>query len=179
MTQEFLFAALLMMLVLGGVIVVLARTGRLAATPQLVIVQQELSALRMDNSGLHHTIQLLGSQSATLAQRVEKVETELALVKVERDLLARRNALLESMFEARGVFAAVQTANEKLRAVMADSFSLAELQQLCFDMGVDWESIEGEGKENRAQSLLQHFTRRNDLPLLLAEVRKRRPNARL
>ena len=74
---------------------------------------------------------------------------------------------------------AVQTANEKLRAVMADSFSLAELQQLCFDLGVDWESIEGEGKENRAQGLLQYFTRRGDLPRLLAVVRERRPNARL
>jgi len=178
-TPEFLLAALLLTLVLGGAIGMLARTGRLNQTPQLVIVQQELAALRSDNDGLHHTILVLGNQGATLARRVDQVESELALVKVERDLLARRNALLETMFEAKAVLTAVQTANEKLRAVMADSFSLAELQQLCFDLGVDWESIEGEGKENRAQGLLQYFTRRGDLPRLLAVVRERRPNARL
>jgi len=179
MSTEFFLALLFALFALVGLMLWLTRTGRLNGVPQIVIVQQELAALRSDNVGLHHTIQLLGTQSATLAKRVDQVETELALVKVERDLLARRNALLESMFDAKVVLSAVQTANEKLRAVMADSFSLAELQQLCFDLGVDWESVEGEGRENRAQGLLQYFTRRGDLPLLLAEVRKRRPNARL
>jgi hypothetical protein len=83
------------------------------------------------------------------------------------------------MFETRSGQFTTQTGVEKLRAVIVDSFSLAELQQLSFDLGVDWETIEGVGKENRAQGLVQHFTRRGLLPLLLAAVRQRRPNAKL
>ena len=54
-------------------------------------------------------------------------------------------------------------------------FDLEELRTLCFDLGVDFDSLRGEGKEGKARELVALFDRSDHLPDLVAICARRRP----
>jgi len=54
-------------------------------------------------------------------------------------------------------------------------FDLEELRTLCVDVGVDYDSLRGEGKAARARELVAYLDRRRELERLAAEVRRQRP----
>jgi hypothetical protein len=64
-----------------------------------------------------------------------------------------------------------------LRHILTEYFSAGELKTLCFDLGVDYEILPGEGKTNKAMELVAYFERRDHLGELIAACRQRRPNA--
>jgi nucleoside phosphorylase len=55
-------------------------------------------------------------------------------------------------------------------------FDLEELRTLCFDLGVDYDSLRGEGKGAKARELLALFDRSGRIPELIEACAKRRPN---
>lgn len=63
-----------------------------------------------------------------------------------------------------------------LRRGILDSFSLNEIQSLCVDLGVDYESLGGEGREAKARELIAYLNRRGKLPELIRYCVKARPN---
>lgn len=63
-----------------------------------------------------------------------------------------------------------------LRRGILDSFSLNEIQSLCFDLGVDYESLGGEGREAKARELITYFNRRGRLSELIRYCVEARPN---
>jgi hypothetical protein len=54
-------------------------------------------------------------------------------------------------------------------------FDIAELRDLCFDIGVQYESLKGETKPNRARELVAYCERRQIIPHLVAKCEKLRP----
>jgi hypothetical protein len=65
----------------------------------------------------------------------------------------------------------------RLRDILAQFFNEGELRDLCFDLGVDYDDLPGEGKADRARELVGRFYRRGEGMTLLQAIRKRRPNA--
>lgn len=63
-----------------------------------------------------------------------------------------------------------------LRHAILDSFSLTEIQSLCFDLGIDYESLGGEGREAKARELIAYLNRRDRLSELIRYCVEARPN---
>ncbi len=64
----------------------------------------------------------------------------------------------------------------KLLRLFNDSFNLDELQELSFDLHVEFENLEGSTKKQKARSLIQYFSRRNRINVLIIAVTEQRPD---
>jgi hypothetical protein len=62
-----------------------------------------------------------------------------------------------------------------LRRIVTERFSLAEVHTLCFDLGVDFDSLPGEGKAEKVRELVGFMARRESLEELLAAIKRTRP----
>ena len=62
----------------------------------------------------------------------------------------------------------------QLREILAQRFSLEDLRTLCFDLGVDAETLPGEGKEAKARELVAYLDNRKRIPDLVRLGRARR-----
>jgi hypothetical protein len=73
----------------------------------------------------------------------------------------------------------VKTATEiliKLRQNLVDSFSDTELHDLCFDMGIDYEDLPGEGRAAKARELVAYCERRGLTTELIKKCSELRPH---
>jgi hypothetical protein len=59
----------------------------------------------------------------------------------------------------------------ELRQVLVDRFSESELKDLCFDLGIDYETLEGENKLDKARELVLFCKRHDRTPELVTAVR--------
>lgn len=57
---------------------------------------------------------------------------------------------------------------------LRDLCSLAELQSLCFTLGIDWDTLPGAEKLSKARELVLYLARRNELDRLRDAVRHER-----
>jgi len=64
----------------------------------------------------------------------------------------------------------------KLRRLITDCFDQEELRTLCFDLGVDYDSLRGEGKTAKTRELVAYFQRHKNIPELIGACRQRRPH---
>lgn len=64
----------------------------------------------------------------------------------------------------------------RLHELLVEAFTLAELQTLCFYLGLDYEELPGSTKSAKALELITYFERRGNLPRLIDELKSRRPN---
>ena len=72
----------------------------------------------------------------------------------------------------------VKTATEiliTLRQNLVDSFSDTELHDLCFDMGIDYEDLPGEGRAAKARELVAYCERRSLTSELIKKCSELRP----
>ena len=53
-----------------------------------------------------------------------------------------------------------------LARTMQKAYSLDDLRALCFDFGIDYDSIEGDDKRNKIISFVLHFYRNNTLEII-------------
>jgi hypothetical protein len=65
---------------------------------------------------------------------------------------------------------------QQLRENLMDSFSLEEVQSLCFDLGIEFDDLEGRRKTNKVESLLSYMERRDRIPDLVRVCSQKRPN---
>jgi hypothetical protein len=63
-----------------------------------------------------------------------------------------------------------------LRRGIAETFNTEELKNLCADLGVNYESLGGEGLEAKARELITHLQHRGRLPDLVAYCVSARPH---
>jgi len=66
-----------------------------------------------------------------------------------------------------------------LRHLLNKWFDLEELRTLCFDLGVDYDSLRGEGKAAKARELVAYCQRHNLIDRLRAEIHRLRPDENL
>jgi hypothetical protein len=64
----------------------------------------------------------------------------------------------------------------ELRLILTLQFDLEELRTLCFELGVDFDDLRGEGKAAKARELVLYLQRRGQLNTLIAEIKKQRPD---
>lgn len=64
-----------------------------------------------------------------------------------------------------------------LRNALSQSFDVQELRNLCFDLGVDYDGLPGNGKDSKAREIVAWFARRDQTDRLVQAVYKLRPNA--
>ncbi len=69
------------------------------------------------------------------------------------------------------------SAPARLRQLMSNAFSLSDIKTLCFDLGVDFETLNGEDKSEKIVSLIQHCSRVEMVPALVEACRKNRPGS--
>lgn len=62
-----------------------------------------------------------------------------------------------------------------IREQLVDSFNSSELQELCFNLNVDYEIINGENKLDKARELLTYLNRRNRMAELVVYCQQERP----
>jgi len=66
-----------------------------------------------------------------------------------------------------------------IREALVNYFSLGELRTLCFDLGIDYEDLEGGSKQGKALALVQYAQRHNRYPDLVNAIRQARPHLNL
>jgi hypothetical protein len=64
----------------------------------------------------------------------------------------------------------------KLHHIFADCFSDGELRTLCFYLEVEYDSLPGDGKADKARELIAYLERRRDIPRLVKVGRQLRPD---
>jgi hypothetical protein len=64
----------------------------------------------------------------------------------------------------------------RIRHVLVDSFDLDELRTLCFDLGMDFESLPGQNKPAKAREMVNYWRNRRDLSPLTDAIRLERGN---
>lgn len=65
----------------------------------------------------------------------------------------------------------------RMRDLLIEHFSLSEMQDLCFEIGIDYELLAGAGKHDKARELLDYCRRHGRMASLMAACRKARPFA--
>jgi hypothetical protein len=64
----------------------------------------------------------------------------------------------------------------RLRKLMVDRLSDSDLRDLCFDLGIDYEDLGGEGRAGKARGLLEYCSRRDLVAKLVAAGKALRPD---
>ena len=62
----------------------------------------------------------------------------------------------------------------RIRHALVDSFDLDELRTLCFDLGMDFESLPGQSKPAKAREMVNYWRNRHDLTRLTEAIRYER-----
>ena len=70
-----------------------------------------------------------------------------------------------------------QPDSTQLHQFLVDHFSLEELKTLCFNLGVEYEDLGGEGRSDKARELVRAMQRRTRLEHLVAHLAIARPDA--
>jgi hypothetical protein len=64
----------------------------------------------------------------------------------------------------------------ELRQLLSKHFDKGELQTLCFDLRVDYDSLPGDGKADKERELIEHLERRSRLQQLVELGKRLRPD---
>ncbi|UCC97154.1 MAG: hypothetical protein JSW66_15070 [Phycisphaerales bacterium] len=64
----------------------------------------------------------------------------------------------------------------ELRRILATRFDLGELRTLCFDLGIRYDDLSGEGAANKARELVAYLHRRGRIPQLIKVGKNERPD---
>ncbi len=64
----------------------------------------------------------------------------------------------------------------RLRHTLISRFSEGELRDLCFDIGLPYHGLPGDGAADKARELVAHFERRNYVPDLITAMKRLRPD---
>jgi len=64
-----------------------------------------------------------------------------------------------------------------LASAIADCYSMSELKTLCYELGVKYDDLPGDGLEDKARELVQYLDRRGNLRALAGQVALERPHA--
>lgn len=85
----------------------------------------------------------------------QKVESDCAMPSSEHDESSLRSDLLQGLIKC---------------------FNLSELKTLCFDLGIDFEVLGGDGKEDKARELISFLDRRGKVKILIEYCTLVRPH---
>jgi tetratricopeptide (TPR) repeat protein len=129
----------------------LHETTRRLDTPGAIYQQNTVFIRRAEGTGI-------ASLDESLAIRAEKLRFSQAGHQAARDTSSESSETAE------------------LRHLLATRLSDGDLRTLCFDLGIDYDDLPGEGKSNKIRELLAYLGRRERLPDLIQFARRLRPD---
>ena len=65
---------------------------------------------------------------------------------------------------------------KQLLVLMIESFNMDELMEICFNLGVMWDSLEGNTIQIKIMALIENMERRGHEYMLIGECQRVRPN---
>jgi len=139
-------------------------------------------ALAVDNLPLWGVIDAILHDEAPPFSRSNNLVAELELIGVVRNENGRcrlRNRLYAEAIRHHRISsdALPQPINpDRLRQILIDYFSVEDLRDLCFTLGVDFDSLPTQGKAGQARELVIHLHNRGQLDALIALCRQLRPH---
>lgn len=78
---------------------------------------------------------------------------------------------METDCEPDDLATAVQT-----QTILANRFDMEELKTLCFRLGINFDSLRGEGLEGKSREMVAYFQRRQQIPRLVNAIQQYRPD---
>ncbi len=117
-----------------------------------------------------------------LRERIKQVERELMDLRVSMTLLlADLHTTLERVESAqqwnRPQEPQAIERLKKMRDCIVAHFDLGEFRTMCFDLGVSFDELEGEGLDDKARELVLFMNRNGRCPELVDYCRQKRPHA--
>lgn len=64
----------------------------------------------------------------------------------------------------------------QIQIILASRLDLEELKTLCFRVGINFDSLRGEGLEGKARELAAFFQRRQQISILIQAIQAYRPD---
>lgn len=95
------------------------------------------------------------------------------------DVVVGQKFVIHQTPEAEGGVAGLSALAQRLHALLTDRwFDLNDIQELAFQLDIDWDSLAGDAKPGKARALVRHCEKHDLLPKLQSLMRLARPNLR-
>jgi hypothetical protein len=138
-------------------------------------------------SGLENLVRKLSDELNAANQRIEELErrvvqleAELKQSKGDYENISRENeglrATLTWLMGTSAMTGQAVSLVTRVRETITKRLSADEVRTLATDLGVDYESLAGEGHAAKVRSLVEHLIKRNDLGTLIETLRRGRPD---
>jgi hypothetical protein len=147
--------------------------------------QYDLLSEKIQRLRTAHAIEAGAAVRFQLEKQIERAESERDVIEQQMDMLDEELEQASSP-EPEGDVQAVGAAPEEgaidqayltqLRQVFTTRFDAGELRTLCFDLGVDYDDLPGEGKASRARELVGYLARRDRIADLIRVGKRLRPD---
>jgi hypothetical protein len=92
------------------------------------------------------------------------------------ELVEQLTASSQAAAAAPGLSLLTLSYRTQLRQLLSRHFDESELQTLCFDLGVDYDNLPGDGKAEKARELIEYLERRGRIQELIDVGKKLRPD---
>lgn len=104
-------------------------------------------------------------KNATLSEELREARLEIAIIKSDLRTRGERKPPQRN-----------RPAEGRIAQWIDETYSESELIELCYDINLDWEGIEGRSKGVKALQIVLHLARRGLLEVLISQLERERPN---
>ena len=147
--------------------------------------QYDLLSEKIDRLRAAHAIEAAAAPRFQLEKQIEQAQSELDAVEQQLDELEAELERAGSTEPGQGARPAGPAPEERaldreylsrLRQTLTGRFDVGELRTLCFDLGVDYDDLPGQGKASKARELIRYLERRGRIPDLVTVGGQMRPD---
>jgi len=147
--------------------------------------QYDLLSEKIQHLRAAHAIETSAAVHFQLEKQIEQAEAERDEIEQQMDALdaeIARTPLHEpgasdqAVGDVPGKGVSRQKVLTELRQILDARFDAGELRTLCFDLGVDYDDLPGEGKSDKARELVAYLERHGRLSELIRTGKQLRPD---
>jgi hypothetical protein len=147
--------------------------------------QYDLLSEKIERLRAAHAIEAAAAPRFQLEKQIEQAESEFDAVEQQLDELEAQLERAASTGPGQAAPpAAPATATRaldreyliRLRQTLTARFDVGELRTLCFDLGVDYDDLPGQGRASKARELIRYLERRDRIPDLVSFGGQMRPD---
>ena len=163
-------------------------TSRLQRKRDELQKQYDLLSEKIVHLRAAHAIEASAAVRFQLEKQIEQTESDRQAIEQQIDALddeinkARQAPLPTARASVQDVGvgpqedALEQEYLTRLRRILNERFDESELRTLCFDLRVDYDSLPGMTKTDKARELISHLRRHDRIPDLIGVVKLQRPD---
>ena len=147
--------------------------------------QYDLLSEKIERLRAAHAIEAAAASRFQLEKQIEQAQSELDAVDQQLDELEAELERAGSTEPGHGAPPVAPALEERapdreylirLRQTLTGRFDVGELRTLCFDLGLDYDDLPGEGRASKARELIRYLERRGRIPDLVTVGGQMRPD---